>query len=71
MIADDVKVDQMEIDIEEEGLNTLALDQPVAMDLRFLVAALKINNDLERIADLAESIAGQTRFMAGEPRLDR
>ncbi|MHB1155328.1 MAG: phosphate signaling complex protein PhoU [Phycisphaerales bacterium] len=71
VIADDAKVDQLEIDIEEEGLKTLALDQPVAMDLRFLVAALKINNDLERIADLAESVAEQARFMAGEPRLDR
>ena len=71
VIADDPKIDQMEIDIEEEGLHTLALDQPVAMDLRFLVAVLKINNDLERIADLAGGIAEQAKFMAGEPRIDR
>lgn len=70
VIADDPKIDEMEIDIEEEGLHTLALDQPVAMDLRFLVAVLKINNDLERIADLAGGIAEQAKFLANEPRID-
>ena len=47
----------MEIDVEEECLHTLALHQPVAVDLRFVVAVLKINHDLERIGDLAASIA--------------
>jgi len=46
-----------EIEIEEECLKILALHQPVAVDLRFIVAALKINNDMERIGDLAANIA--------------
>ena len=54
----DAEIDQREVEIEEECLKTLALHQPVAVDLRFIVAALKINNDLERIGDLATNISG-------------
>ena len=43
----------MEVDLEEECLKTLALHQPMAVDLRMIIAILKINNDLERIGDLA------------------
>jgi phosphate transport system protein len=57
VINGDVVVDQTEVDIEEECLKVLALHQPVANDLRFIVSILKINNDLERIADLAVNIA--------------
>ena len=57
VIDADVQVDQFEVDIEEECLKVLALHQPVANDLRFIVSILKINNDLERIADLAVNIA--------------
>jgi phosphate transport system protein len=57
VIDADVQVDQFEVDIEEECLKVLALHQPVANDLRFIVSILKINNDLERIADLAANIA--------------
>ena len=53
----DAEIDQTEIDIEEECLQILALHQPVAIDLRYIVASLKINNDLERIGDLALDIA--------------
>lgn len=53
----DEEIDRAEVDLEEEGLKLLALYQPVAVDLRFIVAVLKINNDLERIADLAVNIA--------------
>jgi phosphate transport system protein len=53
----DEEIDQTEIDIEEECLKILALHQPVAIDLRYIIAALKINNDLERIGDLAMDIA--------------
>jgi phosphate transport system protein len=53
---DDI-IDQEEIDIEEECLKILALHQPVAGDLRTIVAVLKINNDLERIGDLSVDIA--------------
>ena len=47
----------MEVELEEECLKILALYQPVAADLRFVVAVLKINNDLERMGDLAKNIA--------------
>jgi phosphate transport system protein len=53
----DYEVDEMEVEIEEECLKILALHQPVAGDLRFLIVVIKINNDLERIADLAVNIA--------------
>ncbi len=60
----DETVDHREIEIEEECLKVLALYQPVAADLRLLVAALKINNDLERIGDLAVNIARKARTLA-------
>ena len=53
----DRKIDEAEVDLEEECLKILALHQPVAQDLRFIIAVLKINNDLERIGDLAVNIA--------------
>ncbi|NOX34485.1 MAG: phosphate signaling complex protein PhoU [Deltaproteobacteria bacterium] len=57
IIDTDFQIDEREIEVEEECLKILALYQPVAMDLRFLVAVVKINNDLERIADYAANIA--------------
>ena len=57
VIDHDVEIDGLEVEIEEDCLKTLALHQPVAVDLRFIVAVLKINNDLERIGDLAVNIA--------------
>ncbi|MCL1980862.1 MAG: phosphate signaling complex protein PhoU [Proteobacteria bacterium] len=53
----DWQVDDMEILIEEECLKILALHQPVARDLRLIVSIIKINNELERIADIAVNIA--------------
>src|SRR5688572_12424602 len=57
VIDHDFAIDEMEVDLEEECLKILALYQPVANDLRFVIAILKINNDLERIGDLAGNIA--------------
>jgi len=54
--ADDI-VDKLEVELEEECLKVLALHQPLAADLRYVIACLKINNDLERIGDLAVNIA--------------
>jgi phosphate transport system protein len=51
------RTDDMEVSIEEECLKVLALHQPVAVDLRYIVAILKINQDLERIGDLAAHVA--------------
>jgi phosphate transport system protein len=57
VIKADSVIDQMEVDSEEECLKVLALHQPVAGDLRFIVAILKINSDLERIGDFAVHIS--------------
>jgi phosphate transport system protein len=57
VIDGDHKIDVREVEIEEECLKILALHQPVAEDLRFVTTVLKINNDLERMADLAVNMA--------------
>lgn len=64
VIAGDRAIDEAEVEIEEECLKILALHQPVALDLRYLVAILKLNNDLERIGDLAANIAEQAVALA-------
>ena len=70
IIAADYYIDRREVDLEEECLKILALHQPVAIDLRFVIAVLKINNDLERIGDLAVNIAEQAVFLTSEPPID-
>jgi len=57
VIEGDRTIDEMEIEVEEECLKILALYQPVAIDLRFIIAILKVDNELERIGDLAADIA--------------
>ena len=64
LIRSDFEIDEMEVEIEEECLKIMALHQPVAIDLRFLVAVIKINNDLERIADETVNIAQRVKTMA-------
>lgn len=66
----DIEIDQAEVEVEEDCLKILALHQPVAIDLRFIVAVLKINNDLERIGDLAVNIAERSSFLAVQPDAD-
>jgi phosphate transport system protein len=68
VIVGDQQVNRMEVDLEEECLKVLALYQPVAHDLRLIVAVMKINNDLERIADNAVSISQRAVSVAGFPR---
>jgi phosphate transport system protein len=70
VIDSDIDVDSEEVEIEEECLKLLALYQPVAVDLRFIVAALKINNDLERIGDLAVNIAQRSLMLASQPPIE-
>jgi len=60
----------MEVDVEEDCLKILALYQPVASDLRYIIAVLKINQDLERIGDLAVHIAERGLFLCQRPRLE-
>jgi phosphate transport system protein len=67
VIEGDTEIDQEENHIEEECLKMLALHQPVAVDLRRIAAALKINNELERMADLAEDIAERAAHLATLP----
>lgn len=57
IIRRDQEIDEREVEVEEECLKILALYQPVAVDLRFLIAVIKINSDLERIGDQAVNIA--------------
>jgi len=70
VIEEDEEIDKTEVEIEEECLKVLALHQPVAIDLRFIVAVLKINGDLERIGDLAVNIAEKALFLAGQSKVN-
>ena len=70
IIQKDNEIDQMEIDIEGECLKILALHQPVAIDLRYIIAILKINNDLERIGDLTSNICKIVLFLADKKRIN-
>ncbi len=70
VIAYDIHIDNKEVEIEEECLKILALHQPVATDLRFIIAILKINNDLERVGDLAVNVAERAAFLATQPPID-
>src|SRR6185312_8302639 len=75
VIANDRAIDNMEMEIEERCINLLALQQPMARDLRMLTSALKIANDLERVGDHAVNIAQsaerliQARPIAPEPEI--
>lgn len=66
VIERDDTIDRKEIELEEECLKILALHQPVAADLRHVIAYLKMNNDLERIGDLAVSMAKRSLMLAKE-----
>jgi len=66
--ADD-EIDQVELEVDEECLRLLALHHPVAGDLRFITAVMKINNDLERIGDLATNVAERALDLASGPPL--
>ncbi len=70
VIETDFEIDEMEVDVEEDCLKILALYQPVAIDLRFIIAVLKINNDLERIGDLAVNIAERAVSLSKQARID-
>jgi len=67
IIVMDQEIDENEVEVEEECLKILALHQPVAVDLRFLTAVIKINNDLERIGDQAVNIADRVVSISRRP----
>jgi phosphate transport system protein len=70
ILKTDYEIDEKEVEIEEDCLKILALHQPVAVDLRFLVAVIKINNDLERIGDQAVNIAERVEILAKKKGVD-
>jgi phosphate transport system protein len=70
VIARDREVDSLEILIEEECLKILALYQPVAKELRFVIAVLKMNNDLERMGDLSSNIAKRARYLSKKEKIE-
>jgi len=63
-------LDELEIEIEEECLKALALYQPVAIDLRYIIAVMKINSDLERMGDLSYNIARRAVSMKPTDKID-
>ncbi len=69
-IETDKRIDEQEVEVEEECLKILALHQPVAIDLRFIIAVLKINSDLERIGDLAVNIAERAVYLSSQNRVN-
>lgn len=68
-IAEDEKINQMEIVIDDRCLKLLALHQPMAADLRFITSAMRINTELERIGDQAVNIAERVVSLNQEPQL--
>jgi len=69
VIDGDAVIDRLENEIEERCLDVLALRQPVARDLRYVTGILKIDSDLERMADLAGNIAERAEILAEVPPL--
>ncbi|MCC7478687.1 phosphate signaling complex protein PhoU [bacterium] len=63
VVKGDDAIDSREVELDEECLKVLALHQPVAHDLRFVITVMKVNNDLERIGDRAVSIAERASFL--------
>ena len=70
VIQQDEKIDQLEVELEEECLKLLALHQPMGEDLRLIISILKINNDLERIGDHAVNIAERAVQLSSLDKLD-
>lgn len=64
VLAGDDLIDRKELEVEDKCLKILALHQPVAGDLRFIIGCIKVNNDLERMGDIAQNIAERTAYLA-------
>jgi len=71
VIAADIKIDNLQHEIEEKAILTIARRQPMAVDLRDVVGALRVSNDLERIGDLAKNIAKRVEVVDSELNLQK
>lgn len=71
VVASDPRLDTLQREIEENAVLTIARRQPLAVDLRECVAAIRISGDIERIGDLAKNIAKRTMKIASEARVPR
>ncbi|MDE2578674.1 MAG: phosphate signaling complex protein PhoU [Hyphomicrobiales bacterium] len=71
VVADDIKLDLLQRTVEEDAILTIARRQPMAIDLRECVAAIRVSGDLERVGDLAKNIAKRAVKIAGEARMPR
>ena len=69
VIENDAKIDSLELVIDEKCVDLIALHQPLAKDLRFITVGMKLNSELERIADIAVDIAQRVLDLAGKPLL--
>jgi phosphate transport system protein len=69
VIADEQRIDSLELEIDDMATRLLALHQPVARDLRLITATLKINSDLERIGDLATNVARRCISLMAAPEI--
>ena len=67
VLQNEARVNRMEIEIDDQAIRLLALQQPMAGDLRLITAAIKINTDLERMGDLAVNIAKRALSLMDEP----
>ena len=67
VLGNEDRINHLEIEIDELSVRLLALQQPMAKDLRFLTAAIKINTDLERMGDLAVNIVERAIALMGRP----
>lgn len=71
VVATDLRLDALQREIEDSAILTIARRQPLAVDLRECVAAIRVSGDLERVGDLAKNIAKRAVKLVGEPRLPR
>ena len=71
VVASDLRLDALQREIEESAVMTIARRQPLAVDLREIVAAIRVSGDLERVGDLAKNIGKRSLKIAGEARLPR
>lgn len=70
VVVSDKLIDSLEVDIEEDCMKILALHQPVASDLRFVITVLKINGELEHIGDVAANIAKRVGYIRAEDKVE-